>query len=254
MQTQTKHPMQTQTMQTQTMQTQTKQNAITRTIIITVEENVDCNHVIWSPARGEVNRHAELAKLMTLEVSDVTSRCVPVEIKMETSMDDLHVRLEYIATKNRLKLKRLSETRWRVTGRLKTRLVYEFPEVIGDGAKFGPVDFYDDVRDNVFAAVRSGLDFSTDWICCKKEPVSCRITRERGKTRVKVSVCGEGDAYGDASVTTQLHKSLTDDQIMCRLERAAHKAWDIAKRDLADDFGSKLQFAALAEWSGEDCD
>ncbi len=221
------------------MQTQT--NPITRTILISVEEHIDSNHVTWSPARGEVNRHDELARLMTLKVSDLTSRCVPVEIEMETSMDDLHIRLEHIALKSRLKLKRLSKTRWSVTGRLTTRLVYEFPEVIGDGAKWGPVDFYDDVRDNVFAAVRSGLDFSTDWIACKKEPVSCRITRERGKTRVKVSVCGEGDAYGDASVTTQLHKRLTDDEIMRRLERAAHKAWDIANRD-------------LAEWSAQDCD
>lgn len=221
------------------MQTQT--NPITRTIIITVEEHIDSNYVTWSPARGEVNRHDELAALMKLKVSDVTSRCVPLEIKMETSLDALHDRLEHIAAKSRLKLKRISKTRWSVTGRLATRLVYEFPEVRGDGTKWGPVDFYDDVRDNVFAAVRSGLDFSTDWISCKKEPVSCRITRERGKTQVKVSVCGEGDAYGDASVTTQLHKSLTDDQIMRRLERAAHKAWDIANRD-------------LAEWSAEDCD
>lgn len=204
-----------------------------RTIIIRVEENVDCNTVFWSTPTGhKLDHHMTVAEAFGLKWDCKTNSPISQDIDIETTMDALHDRLERIAQKHRIRIKRLGVCSWSATMRIITRKTHRFPTASGDGTKWGPVDFYDDVRDNVFAAVRSGLDFSTDWLACKKEPVSCRITRELNKTYVEVSVCGEEDAYGDASVTTQLHKKLTDDEILRRLERAAHKAWDIANREL----------------------
>jgi len=204
-----------------------------RTIIIRCEEHVDCNIVLWtSGSNAKIDYHLMVAKPFGLKW-DSERGPLPYEIDKEMTLDQLDERICSIAAKYRMKVRRVGPTVWAVTRRIAIRKQHRFPTVSGASAtKWGPTDFYDDVRDDVLAAVRSGLDFCTDWLSCKKEPVSCRITRSLGRTQVEVSVCGEGDESGHATTTTQVHKHMTDDEILSRLDRAGNKAWRLAQQDM----------------------
>lgn len=208
-----------------------------RSIIISLVETIDGQSIQWTaPAAKTIGERVQVADAFGLEWHLVDGRCFPLatEVEADIAADKMHDRIEYIARKNRIRVVRLSKVSWKATMDIRVRKTHHFPTVSGNATKWGAVDFYDDVRANFIAAVQSGLDFDTDWLSCKKEPVSCRIVREKGVTSVEVSVFGEEEAYGNHTCTTQLHKHLTEDQIMARLEKAAYKAQHIAEQNLRE--------------------
>lgn len=207
-----------------------------RSIILTLVET-NGQHVAWTaPAAKTIGERVQVADAFGLEWHLVDGRCfpLPTEVEADATADQMDDRIKSIARRNRIRVVRLSKTSWKATMDIRVRKTHHFPTVSGNATKWGAVDFYDDVRNKVSAAVQSGLDFDTDWLSCKKEPVSCRISREKGVTSVEVSVFGEEEAYGNHTCTTQLHKHLTEDQIMARLEKAAYKAQHIAEQDLRE--------------------
>ena len=66
----------------------------------------------------------------------------------------------------------------------------------GDGAKWGPGDWYDDFREELVRALKSGEDFDTGWYGVKKEIQSARIWRDGRKLCVQVSVSNDFDIEG----------------------------------------------------------
>jgi hypothetical protein len=127
------------------------------------------------------------------------------------------------------------------------RPVYEFPQGSFSGCnqtKWGPTDFYDQDRATVLAALRSGLDFETPWLSCKKEILSSQISRSKGKVTVQVSVSDDFDTpgMGDASARIMTHSKVSDDSILMTLEKLGAKAHDLA----ADDQKSNADYVGYS--------
>lgn len=68
----------------------------------------------------------------------------------------------------------------------------------GDGAKWGPGDWYDDFRAELVRALKTGKDFDTGWYGVKKEIQSARIRRDGSKLWVEVSVSNDFDITGQS--------------------------------------------------------
>ena len=215
-----------------------------KTINIILTQEIKSQCVNWSAPTGKrIDDRLPLAKVFGLDWETVGDRSFPrpTEIELNTTADALDERIRDIAKGNKVRVIRTGTVSWKASMNIRpARETFPFPEVSGDGTKWGAADFYDDTRAHILAAVRSGLNFDTDWLACKKEPVSTRIERTGNRTSVTVSVFGEEEAYGSATVTTQLHKHLTEEQIFSRIEKAAYRANDIAEKDLA---GWEAEFA-----------
>ena len=109
---------------------------------------------------------------------------------------------------------------------------FDFPRPSCDGTKWGPTDFYDDVRENLGKAFDSGLDFETGWLCCKKEILSSQIVRVENTVTVSVSVSddfdteGVGHAEGKVPKTKKAFFNLLE-----RLGEQAHAEASDAQKD-----------------------
>lgn len=84
----------------------------------------------------------------------------------------------------------------------------------GDGAKWGPGDWYGDFHAELIRALKSGEDFDTGWYGVKKEIQSARIWREGRKLCVEVSVSNDFDISGQSKgwIDLSRHILLTDRQ------------------------------------------
>lgn len=168
---------------------------------------------------------------------------IPAAEEGGTSCDlqKLAERIERIAERNGATVKHPSPTHW-IVSRKETpiRSVYEFPtgSFAGcDQTKWGPTDFYDEVKAAILAALRSGLDFETPWLSCKKEILSSQISRSKGKVTVQVSVSDDFDTsgMGDASARIQTHARVSDETILRSLENLGAKAHTLADSDRSDN-------------------
>ena len=99
---------------------------------------------------------------------------------------------------------------------------FDFPRPSCDGTKWGPTDFYDDVRENLGKAFDSGLYFETGWLCCKKEILSSEIAREGDTVTVSVSVSDDFDTDGVGHAEGKVPK--TKKAFFNLLERLGAKA------------------------------
>lgn len=114
---------------------------------------------------------------------------------------------------------------------------YEFPEgSFGyDCTKWGPTDFYDDTREAIAAAFKSGLDFETPWMSCKKEILSSRLTRTGNSVTIEVSVSDDFDTDGSGSATFKVTRSMTSKTFFDKLERAGEEAHQAAADSQKDN-------------------
>ena len=114
---------------------------------------------------------------------------------------------------------------------------YDFPEIPGDGTKWGPTDFYDEVREHLTKAFESGLDFETGWLGCKKEILSSRIIRSGDTISVDVSILDDLDTSGSGSDSFDIPEGCTADQFFELLETAGSNAHEEASENQKDNAG-----------------
>lgn len=150
-------------------------------------------------------------------------------------LDRLHHRIVAIAERNFCQVWRVSKTVWKITQNQKTRQSFAFPEKAFSGldqTKWGPTDFYDDTRNHLLAALRSGLDFETPWMSCKKEILSSKITKVGGITTVAVSVSDDFDTSGMGEASKRIRvKGFDDEQVIAQLEQLGSEAWELAENE-----------------------
>lgn len=148
----------------------------------------------------------------------------------------LHHRVVAIAERNFCQVWRVSKTVWKITQNQKTRQSFAFPEKAFSGydqTKWGPTDFYDDTRNHLLNAMRSGLDFETPWMSCKKEILSSKITKAGGITTVAVSVSDDFDTSGMGEASKRIRvKGFDDEQVIAQLEQLGSKAWQLAESEI----------------------
>lgn len=210
----------------------------TTTILLYLDENYD-GHLIAFPAppyRQPWNEaRAALADLIGLHPINTPG----VDVK-----DDLlrfEDRLASVAARAKATVEKIAPLTFRITRKTpETRGTYEFPGNAFSGmdqTKWGPVDFYDDSRESIRLAFRSGDDFETPWMGCKKEILSSRITREGNKITVEVSVSDDFDTPGMGEGSFTVNRATTEDQFFAKLEDAASEAHEAATGDRNDNAG-----------------
>lgn len=96
--------------------------------------------------------------------------------------------------------------------------------VSGDGTKWGPSDFYDDVRKLIADAFASGLDWETRWLSCKHESLSSRFIRTGSTLTVEVSVSDVMDTNGRGESTFTIEDGDTEKVFFTNLDTAADEA------------------------------
>lgn len=106
---------------------------------------------------------------------------------------------------------------------------YEF-RIRGDGAKWGPSDWYDDLEAALREALASGKNFDTGWYSAKKEIVTARIRRDFPTLYVEVSCSDDFDTMGYG--TTEASGAVTIDQLRDLVDKA-HRQAEHDRRDNA---------------------
>jgi hypothetical protein len=148
---------------------------------------------------------------------------------------ELAERIERIAARRNAKVIRKSPLHWIVSRRdTPPRDTYEFPAGSFSGCdqtKWGPTDFYPEVRAALLEAIRSGLDFETPWMSCKKEILSSRVARSKGILTVWVSVSDDFDTPGRGEASGRILAGSTDEQISRKLNALGNAAHDRADND-----------------------
>jgi hypothetical protein len=115
--------------------------------------------------------------------------------------------------------------------------------VSGDGTKWGPSDFYDDVRKLIADAFASGLDWDTSWLGCKKEILSSQFIRVGNTVFVTVSVSDDFDTNGTGESSFIIEDGDTEEIFFAKLEKAAdeaHAAADADRKDNEEYIGFKV--------------
>lgn len=112
-----------------------------------------------------------------------------------------------------------------------TTNTFEFSEKFnnGDMTKWGASDFYSDKREEILAAVSSGLSFDTGWGACKKEILSSRIVCLGDSFVCKVSVCDDFDTNGHAGLTAL--RGVSHEDTMINIGTALDNASGLALED-----------------------
>jgi hypothetical protein len=108
---------------------------------------------------------------------------------------------------------------------------FEFSETFsnGDMTKWGASDFYSDKREEILAAVSSGLPFDTGWGGCKKEILSSRIVCVGDAFVCEVSVSDDFDTNGHTELTAI--RGSDDEDTMINIGTALDNATDLARED-----------------------
>lgn len=216
------------------------------TIILRLEEDICCDYVQAYPPRTGLNAgemtpaRKDLAARFGFD-EYITPKALPPADPESTcpscDIQKLAERIERIAARCGATVSRTSPLRWVIRRTAPVpRPQYEFPKGSFSGCnqtKWGATDFYGQDRATILAAMRSGLDFETPWLSCKKEILSTRISRKGVKTTVKVSVSDDFDTpgMGEASRRIVAHSRISDESILRALEKLGDEAHDKAERD-----------------------
>ena len=202
------------------------------TIYLTIEENIDA-FVVFAKAPGDKWNDDRRALAAELGIKDVS-----LGIDTHTlDLDDVVDRIKHVAEKRGAIAVEKSKTFFRVTRKVEPVVApYEFPEgSFGyDSTKWGPTDFYDNTREALAAAFKSGLDFETPWMSCKKEILSSQITRTGNVVSIEVSVSDDFDTNGTGESSFKVNRATTVDRFFEKLETAggeAHGAADDNRKD-----------------------
>lgn len=99
----------------------------------------------------------------------------------------------------------------------------------GDMTKWGASDFYNNKREEILAAISSGLPFDTHWGACKKELLTSRIICTGQSFVCAVLVSDDFDTPG----TTELLavRGETDEKTLINIENTLDNAADLARED-----------------------
>jgi len=217
----------------------------TATIHLHLIEEIDRDYVEASAPRGGRNSgtftpaRQALAECFGFDKSR-TPESIPAADGGDCGSCDLaklDQRIHDIAARHMATVERIKPLHWVVTRTTpEPCATYEFPAGTFSGCdqtKWGPTDFYEGTREGILAALRSGLDFETPWLSCKKEILSSRITRSKGITTVEVSVSDDFDTpgMGAASARIPVHAKVSDDSILRSVEKLGAKAHEESDND-----------------------
>jgi len=201
------------------------------TIILHLEEDIDTDYVnALAPMRGTMTP----ARVKLAQTFGFDAHLTPVNLRKRADLAELAKRIHRIAERNDAVSEQVSTTTWKVVQRTqKPRAPYEFPAdtFVGDSTKWGSTDFYSPVQSQMVAAIRSGLDFETPWMGCKKQILSSKVFRNRGTVTVKVSVWDNFDTQGTGTASGRMTKNLSHDAILRRLSKMGCEAQNEAERD-----------------------
>jgi hypothetical protein len=111
-----------------------------------------------------------------------------------------------------------------------------------DGAKWGPADWYDDVREAIATELALGPDnhWTTGWYGVKKEIVSGRLSCDERGLHVEVSVSDDFDTNGTA------HRTIPFTADLDIIHDAFDEVWDEANESLRDN-APYMGFSILAK-------
>jgi hypothetical protein len=201
------------------------------TIILHLEEHIDTDYVnALAPMRGTMTpARVQLAKAFGFD-----EHLTPKDLHKRADLVELAERIHRIAERNDAVSEQVSKTTWKIVQRTtKPRASFEFPAdtFTGDSTKWGSTDFYAPVQEQMVAAIRSGLDFETPWMSCKKEILSSKVSRTRGTVTVEVNVWDDFDTQGTGTASGRMTKNLSRDAILRRLSKLGCEAQDEADRD-----------------------
>lgn len=214
---------------------------MTTTIHLVFEEDVTTDSVFARPPCKQRMTPAreELAKVFLHDYPKGTVINDHATGKPRTSVETLNRRICAIAERNGSRTTRISPTVWKVVHIApKQRGNYAFPKISSDGTRWGPTDFYDNVARDVVLAMRSGMDFDTGWMSCKKECLSSRVSRTAGITTFTVSVFDDFDTSGTGEAQARIRvKNRTDEQILAAIEKLGASAHAQADDDMRTNAG-----------------
>lgn len=209
------------------------------TIYLHLEETI-CNEVVFArpPKHCPMTLAREALSRIFIETYPLGTEIPPADSSKDFGPCDpdlLHHRIVAVAERNLCRVWRVSKTVWKITQNQKTRQSFAFPEKAFSGldqTKWGPTDFYDDTRNHLLNAMRSGLDFETPWMSCREEILSSKITKAGGITTVAVSVSDDFDTPGMGEASKRIRvKGFDDEQVIAQLEKLGSKAWELAESE-----------------------
>jgi hypothetical protein len=214
------------------------------TIYLHLEEQIDDTlTAFWKTpvGRTETEDHKAFAELLGFRDDENGIR---LGKDVGKDLAKFEERLDSVSDRKEFTVKKTGALSYRLTRKIKQpREVYQFPagSFPGlDNTRWGPTDFYDSGKAAIAAAFRSGLDFETPWLSCKKEILSSRIIRSKNRVLVEVSVSDDFDTPGAGDSSFGVNRATTEESFFDKLERAggeAHGRADDNRHDNQDYLG-----------------